>query len=61
MDDKEFRFMHTVDRPTVEQLRREIERLDAAERLTAAPEEDEEEQCRWGDRSSSSGASCPSQ
>ena len=27
MDDKEFRFMHTVDRPTVEQLRREIERL----------------------------------
>lgn len=44
MDDKEFRFMHTVDRPTVEQLRREIERLDAAERLTAAPEEDEEEQ-----------------
>lgn len=48
MDDKEFRFMHTVDRPTVEQLRREIERLDAAERLTAAPEEDEEEQEETG-------------
>lgn len=50
MDDKEFRFMHTVDRPTVEQLRREIERLDAAERLTAAPEEDEEEQEETGRR-----------
>ena len=42
--------MHTVDRPTVEQLRREIERLDAAERLTAAPEEDEEEQEETGRR-----------
>ena len=43
MDDKEFSFMHTVDRPTVEQLRREIERLDAAQRLTAPPEEADEE------------------
>ena len=42
MDDKEFSFMHTVDRPTVEQLRRELERLDAAERLTAPPEDEEE-------------------
>ena len=42
MDDKEFSFMHTVDRPTVEQLRRELDRLDAAERLTASPEEEEE-------------------
>ena len=54
MDDKEFRFMHTVDRPTVEQLRREIERLDAAERLTAAPEEDEEEQEETGRRGKAS-------
>ncbi|MBQ6611454.1 MAG: signal peptidase I [Oscillospiraceae bacterium] len=54
MDDKEFRFMHTVDRPTVEQLRREIERLDAAERLTAAPEEDEEEQEETGRRGKTS-------
>ena len=54
MDDKEFRFMHTVDRPTVEQLRREIERLDAAERLTAAPEEDEEEQKETGRRGKAS-------
>ena len=54
MDDKEFRFMHTVDRPTVEQLRREIERLDAAERLTAAPEEDEEEQEETGHRGKAS-------
>ena len=43
MDDKEFSFMHTVDRPTVEQLRRELERLDAAQRLTAPPEEEDEE------------------
>ena len=43
MDDKEFSFMHTIDRPTVEQLRREIERLDAAQRLTAPPEEEDEE------------------
>ena len=50
----EFRFMHTVDRPTVEQLRREIERLDAAERLTAAPEEDEEEQEETGRRGKTS-------
>ena len=50
MDDKEFRFMHTVDRPSVEQLRREIERLDAAERLTAAPEEDAEAQKDTGRR-----------
>ena len=54
MDDKEFRFMHTVDRPTVEQLRREIERLDATERLTAAPEEDEEEQEETGRRGKAS-------
>ena len=54
MDDKEFRFMHTVDRPTVEQLRREIERLDAAERLTAAPEEDEEDQEETGRRGKAS-------
>ena len=54
MDDKEFRFMHTVDRPTVEQLRREIERLDAAERLTAAPEEDKEEQEETGRRGKAS-------
>ena len=54
MDDKEFRFMHTVDRPTVEQLRREIERLDAAERLTAAPEEGEEEQEETGRRGKAS-------
>ena len=54
MDDKEFRFMHTVDRPTVEQLRREIERLDAAERLTTAPEEDEEEQEETGRRGKAS-------
>ena len=54
MDDKEFRFMHTVDRPTVEQLRREIERLDAAERLTAAPEEDAEEQEETGRRGKAS-------
>ena len=54
MDDKEFRFMHTVDRPTVEQLRREIERLDAAERLTAASEEDEEEQEETGRRGKAS-------
>ncbi len=54
MDDKEFRFMHTVDRPTVEQLRREIERLDAAERLTAAPEEDEEKQEETGRRGKAS-------
>lgn len=54
MDDKEFRFMHTVDRPTVEQLRREIERLNAAERLTAAPEEDEEEQEETGRRGKAS-------
>ncbi len=54
MDDKEFRFMHTIDRPTVEQLRREIERLDAAERLTAAPEEDEEEQEETGRRGKAS-------
>ena len=54
MDDKEFRFMHTVDRPTVEQLRREIERLDAVERLTAAPEEDEEEQEETGRRGKAS-------
>lgn len=54
MDDKEFRFMHTVDRPTVEQLRREIERLDAAESLTAAPEEDEEEQEETGRRGKAS-------
>ena len=54
MDDKEFRFMHTVDRPTVEQLRREIERHDAAERLTAAPEEDEEEQEETGRRGKAS-------
>lgn len=54
MDDKDFRFMHTVDRPTVEQLRREIERLDAAERLTAAPEEDEEEQEETGRRGKAS-------
>ncbi len=54
MDDKEFRFMHTVDRPTVEQLRREIERLDAAERLTAAPEEDEKEQEETGRRGKAS-------
>ncbi len=46
--------MHTVDRPTVEQLRREIERLDAAERLTAAPEEDEEEQEETGRRGKAS-------
>ena len=46
--------MHTVDRPTVEQLRREIERLDAAERLTAAPEEDEEEQEEPGRRGKAS-------
>ena len=46
--------MHTVDRPTVEQLRREIERLDAAERLTAAPEEDEEEQKETGRRGKAS-------
>lgn len=46
--------MHTVDRPTVEQLRREIERLDAAERLTAAPEEDEEEQEETGRRGKTS-------
>lgn len=43
MDDKEFSFMHTVDRPTVEQLRRELERLDAAQKLTAPPEEEDEE------------------
>ncbi len=54
MDDKEFRFMHTVDRPTVEQLRREIERLDATERLTAAPEEDAEEQEETGRRGKAS-------
>ena len=54
MDDKELRFMHTVDRPTVEQLRREIERLDAAKRLTAAPEEDEEEQEETGRRGKAS-------
>ena len=54
MDDKEFRFMHTVDRPTVEQLRREIERLDAAERLTADQEEDEEEQEETGRRGKAS-------
>lgn len=54
MDDKDFRFMHTVDRPTVEQLRREIERLDAAERLTAAPEGDEEEQEETGRRGKAS-------
>lgn len=46
--------MHTVDRPTVEQLRREIERLDAAEKLTAAPEEDEEEQEETGRRGKTS-------
>ena len=46
--------MHTVDRPTVEQLRREIERLDAAESLTAAPEEDEEEQEETGRRGKAS-------
>ena len=46
--------MHTVDRPTIEQLRREIERLDAAERLTAAPEEDEEEQEETGRRGKAS-------
>ena len=40
MDDKEFRFMHDADRPTIEQLRRELERLDAAERLTVSREED---------------------
>ena len=44
MDDKEFTFMHTLDRPTVEQLRRELDRLDAAQRLTTSPEEDEEEE-----------------
>ena len=59
MDDKEFRFMHTVDRPTVEQLRREIERLDAAERLTAAPEEDEEEQEETGRRGKASRQQMP--
>ena len=46
--------MHTVDRPTVEQLRREIERLDATERLTAAPEEDAEEQEETGRRGKAS-------
>lgn len=54
MDDKEFSFMHTVDRPTVEQLRREIERLDAAERLTKAPEEEVEEQEETGRRGKAS-------
>lgn len=54
MDDKEFSFMHTVDRPTVEQLRREIERLDAAERLTKAPEEEVEEQEEIGRRGKAS-------
>ena len=44
MDDKEFAFMRTLDRPTVEQLRREIARVDAARKLTASPEEDFEEQ-----------------
>ena len=51
--------MHTVDRPTVEQLRREIERLDAAERLTAAPEEDEEEQEETGRRGKASRQQMP--
>ena len=44
MDDKEFTFMHTLDRPTVEQLRRELDRLDAAQKLTTSPEEDDEEE-----------------
>lgn len=44
MDDKELAFLRTLDRPTIEQLRREIDRLDAAQKLTAPPTEDDEEE-----------------
>lgn len=44
MDNKEFDFIRTVDRPTVAQLRREIERVDAAVKLTEPAEEAEFEE-----------------
>lgn len=44
MDDKEFSFMRTLDRPTVDQLRRELDRLEAAQKLTAPPDEDDDEE-----------------
>ena len=44
MDNREFDFIRTVDRPTVEQLRREIERVDAAQKLTVPEEETETEE-----------------
>ena len=44
MDDKELAFLRTLDRPTIEQLRREIDRLDAAQKLTTPPTEDDEEE-----------------
>lgn len=43
MDDKEFDFIRTVDRPTIAQLRREIQRMDAARNLTSDPDEDRDE------------------
>ena len=41
MDNRDFDFIHTVDRPTVEQLRRELERVDAAQQLVIPAEEAE--------------------
>ena len=43
MDDKEFDLIRTVDRPTIAQLRREIQRMDAARNLTSDPDEDRDE------------------
>ena len=54
MDNKEFEFIRTVDRPTVAQLRRELERVDAAQKLTSSSDEPEEEEQEETDRLSKS-------